>query len=502
MRAVRNVEAMLAETTPGQPLRTHRRDSKDRQLDVVDSSLAFREWSSHVGGIWWTRAGGRGAIDAAGKARFDALVRFARAHSPLYREAYRELPDYDFDRRRLPVMTRHALMESFDTWATNPEIRRAGVEAFLANRTRIGERYLGQYVVWKSSGTTGEPGIYVQDTEALTTYNALVASQLSSPTLFARCAWASFTRGGRAALIAATGDHFASITSWERVCRENPWLDARGFSVLQPLPELVAALNDYRPAFLASYPTMLSLLAEEASAGRLRISPSILWSGGENLADSAQREVERAFGSPVVNEYGASECLSIAFGCTEGWLHVNADWALVEPVDAEYRPVGPGEASATVLITNLANWLQPIIRYDLGDSILVKPQPCACGSPLPAILVEGRRDDVVSLVGREGNRVRLLPLALTTVVEDVLHAHRFQIVQTGPEALTVRLAMDRDAARRKAWDVVAGALRAYLLRQSLPNVQLALDTRGPMADPRSGKLRQVIVATQRHSRAP
>jgi hypothetical protein len=44
---------------------------------------------------------------------------------------------------------------------------------------------------------------------------------------------------------------------------------------------LVTALNDYRPAFLASYPTMLSLLAEERAAGRLEIEPVSLWSGGE-----------------------------------------------------------------------------------------------------------------------------------------------------------------------------------------------------------------------------
>ena len=92
--------------------------------------------------------------------------------------------------------------------------------------------------------------------------------------------------------------------------------------------------------------------------------------------------------------------MSIAYACTEGWLHVNADWVLLEPVDAEHRPMPPGEPSHTVLLTNLANRVQPIIRYDLGDSVIAKPEPCACGSPLPAIRVEGRHDDVVSLSRR------------------------------------------------------------------------------------------------------
>lgn len=108
--------------------------------------------------------------------------------------------------------------------------------------------------------------------------------------------------------------------------------------------------------------------------------------------------------------------MSIALGCREGWLHVNADWLILEPVDTNYRPMPPGEASATVLVTNLANRVQPVMRYDLGDSIIAKPDPCTCGSPLPAIRVEGRRDDVVSMRTRDGHVVRLLPLALTTVI--------------------------------------------------------------------------------------
>jgi phenylacetate-coenzyme A ligase PaaK-like adenylate-forming protein len=290
---------------------------------------------------------------------------------------------------------------------------------------------------------------------------------------------------------------FASIASWQRVCQSSPWIAARGFSILDPLPRLVAALNDYRPVFLASYPTMLSLLAEEQEAGRLKIEPVRLWSGGECLAPDAGTAIERAFGCPLTNEYGASECMSIGFGCQEGWLHVHADWVLLEPVDRGYRPTPLGEASHTVLLSNLANRVQPIIRYDLGDSIIAKPEPCACGNPLPAIRVEGRRDDVLSMRAPDGKLVRLLPLALTTIVEEATHVHRFQILQTAADRLTLRLESCGDDARRAAWHAAADALRGYLAQQSLSNVHVGLDRHGPLTDRRSGKLREVIVAMDR-----
>ena len=340
-------------------------------------------------------------------------------------------------------------------------------------------------------------GIYVQDSDALATFDALMAVHLDSARFAAQYAWELLTRGGRAALVVATGDHFASIASWQRVCQSSPGISARGFSILEPLPHLVAQLNAYQPAFLASYPTMLSLLADEQVAGRLKLAPLNIWSGGECLVASARAEIERAFGCRVVNEYGASECMSIAFGCEQGWLHVNSDWVLLEPVDSEYRLVPPGQSSHTTLLTNLANRAQPIIRYDLGDSVFVSPQPCPCGSPLPAIKVEGRRDDIVSLLAPDGSNVRLLPLALTTIVEEAAQLHRFQIVQTGPTQLMLRLDPGIRDERDAAWRAAANALREYLKQQFLPNVEVGLDKGPPLTDRRSGKLREVIVTRQK-----
>ena len=109
------------------------------------------------------RSLGAVAIAAAANARFDALVRFARSHSPFYREAWAPLPDGPLKLAELPVVTKRALMTSFDDWCTDRSVTRAAIDGFLAQRSHIGERFLGRYIVWTSSGSTGEPGIFVQD---------------------------------------------------------------------------------------------------------------------------------------------------------------------------------------------------------------------------------------------------------------------------------------------------------------------------------------------------
>jgi len=419
------------------------------------------------------------------------MITFARAASPYYSDVWRGLPD-DVALRDLPAVTKHDLMARFDDWVTDRSLDRRAVDDFLGDRTRIGQFLRGRFLVWKSSGTTGEPGIFVQDRAALAVYDALLAVQLQSSPAAASFAWGMFTQGGRAALVSATGDHFASISSWLRACHDSPWAKARALPVTAPLPDLVAQLNEYQPAFLASYPTTLALLADEQREGRLRIAPACVWSGGEHLSPAMRATIERAFRATLVNEYGASECMSIAFSCPLGHLHVNADWVVLEPVDRDRRPTAPGEASHTVLLTNLANRVQPIIRYDLGDRVTLCDRPCACGSPLPVIRPEGRRDDVLALRAVDGRIVRLSPLALSTVVEDAAPSHRFQLVQTAADHIGLRLATRTPGERRAEWHAARDALHAYLVSQALPNVRVTLEAGAPVPDARSGKLREVI----------
>jgi phenylacetate-CoA ligase len=439
--------------------------------------------------ILWARSLGRASVIAAQRQRLATLVRYVRTHSPYYRRAWRHLPEAPVVLADLPAVTKGELMTAFDDWCTDRAIAWRDVERFTAARDHIGEPFRDRYLVWTSSGTTGTPGVFIQDAAALAAYDALVSVQFLGSAFGGYDPGRAAAQGGRAALVTADCDHFASIASWRRAAQGKPWLDMKSFAVTRPLPEIVAALNAYRPAFISSYPTVLALLAEEFSAGRLAVQPAGLLAGGEVLSSATRAAIEDAFGCPLHNEYGASECLTIGHGCRAGALHVNADWVILEPVDRDLRPTPPGELSHTVLLTNLANRIQPIIRYDLGDRVRELAAPCACGSPLPAIQVEGRCDDIVVLVTRSGERIRLPPMALATVVENAAGLVRFQIVQSAAQRLLLRVG---SATRALSGPKAILALRAYLDAQGLANIDVRLDERDPQPEPHDGKLRQVL----------
>ena len=147
-----------------------------------------------------------------------------------------------------------------------------------------------------------------------------------------------------------------------------------------------------------------------------------------------------------------------------------------------------------MLLTNLANRIQPVIRYDLGDSVLARPDPCPCGSLLPAIRVAGRCDDVLRLGTGDGRTVTVLPLAIGAIVDETPGVRRSQLIQTGPATIRLRLDAEPGVDVEMLWDDVAANLNAYLTEQGLSNVDVVRASEPPEQSARSGKFRQVIAA--------
>lgn len=297
----------------------------------------------------------------------------------------------------------------------------------------------------------------------------------------------------RTAEIAVAGGHYAAASGVAMYRREQPFFRdrIRLFSPKRPLRALVDDLNEFQPAILVGYTTVLRELAREQREGRLDIAPAIVTPSGEAASGAAKRELGRAFGCPVRELYGATEFYGIAGECERGNLHANTDWVVLEPVDENYRPVEPGTPSDTVLLTNLANRIQPLVRYDLGDSVTVHEEPCPCGRAFPVVDIEGRQGDVLHFETSEGVRVPVFPLAVSSAVEEVSGVRRTQVIQTGPRSLSVRLDLTGGNEEETVWERVERDLRAFLDQRGITDVDVELSPSPPERDSDSGKFRHV-----------
>ncbi|MFJ4879452.1 phenylacetate--CoA ligase family protein [Streptomyces sp. NPDC088745] len=457
-----------------------------------DNTPADMSWLSQD--IRRARRQGTEGLARRQRARLADAVARARAGSPYYRDLYRGLPRRVDNPALLPVTDKRRLMERFDDWSTDREITYDNIRAFVDDPEQIGQPFLGRYMVATTSGTSGRRGLFVLDDRYLNVGAALMSQALTTwlgPSGILRAA----ARGGRFAQLVAVGGHYVGFAGNRRAAREGGWRNKilRVFSVHTPLPELVAQLNAYRPAVIIGYTSTIMLLTAEREAGRLTIDPVLLQPAGETMTTADVNRTAAAFGgrTAVRTAYGATECTYLSYSCAQGWYHVNSDWAVVEPVEADYRPTPPGQYSHTVLVTNLANRVQPFLRYDLGDSVLLKPTPCRCGSPLPAIRVQGRAGDILTFPGASGEEVRLSPLALSTLFDRTPGVELFQIVQTAPSVLRVRLRLTGGALPDEVWGSVETELKVLSADNNLGELTIVRAPEPPQQSP-GGKYRTVI----------
>ncbi|MEJ6004529.1 phenylacetate--CoA ligase family protein [Paucibacter sp. AS339] len=433
-------------------------------------------------------------LSACQSQRLQALLRAAMA-CPFYGALLKGRTLDQIALRDLPVISKSALMQRFEQHVGDPQLRLSELQAFCRDPSRIAEPYLGRYTVWESSGSSGQPGIYVHDAAAMAVYEQLEATRRQTPRPWARL-WDPLYLTERFAFVGAIDGHFASHVSVQRLRKKQPWLTTqwRSFSILQAASALVQQLNSFMPSIIATYPTAALLLAQELERGALRCHPQEIWTGGETLSTAMRSRIEAAFGCPLRNSYGASEFLPIAWECAKGHLHVNADWVILEPVDAQGQATPAGQASHTTLLTNLANHAQPLIRFDIGDSITLDPRPCACGSALPVIEVQGRRDDMLSIAGLGGQgsippHVTLLPLALSTVLEEDAGLFDFQLQQT-KTGLQLSLGPNADKSPQ-ARELYRRDLKRFIAQQGGAPQRLSIRVGDPRQLGRSGKHKRI-----------
>lgn len=289
--------------------------------------------------------------------------------------------------QQLPVMTKSDLIANFDEIVTDNRLNRRLCENHLDGTPS--DRYLlGEYNVVASSGSSGQRGVFVYGWDAWATcYASIVRFQQrdweSDPNLSGVPRVTAVVGAANPThLSAALGRTFSS-----------PHAPRYIFPVTQPLSSLVDGLNDLQPTVLMGYSSFLPRLAIEARAHRLHIAPRRVVAIAEPLPPELRSMVEEAWGAPVASGYGMSEG-AFTGACNDG-LHLPDDLCIIEAVDAEGRPVTPGERSQRLYVTNLYNHTLPLIRYEVTDELTLVDDLCPCGCAMRRVEdPQGRLDDL------------------------------------------------------------------------------------------------------------
>lgn len=260
------------------------------------------------------------------------------------------------------------------------------------------------------------------------------------------------------------------------------------FDVRKTTAEIVAMLNAYQPSMIGCYPTAMELLATEQEKENLHIHPAIIMSGGEKLNDDVREYLSKVFGCYVQTNYSCTEGGTVACECTEKHFHINDDWVILEAVDENNVPVPLGKQSAKVLLTNLANRICPIIRFEITDRIVLHSKPCVCGNSRPWLTLEGRTDDVLIFE----NGVKIVPLSIYAILKEIHGIERFQLIQHENDRLELRLIAEN---REEQFVKAKRAVEAYLYQNNV-TAEVYLSANIPSTNPISGKFKHIIAKAE------
>ena len=323
--------------------------------------------------------------------RLRTLLAHARAHSPFHAERLAGVDAARVELRDLsdlPVMDKASMMERFDDVLTDPRLRRTDLEWLVEQTGDEPNPAFGDYVVLTSGGSSGTRGIFVMDADALAEFVAVTIR----PGIARSLAEGGPPPEGLDAVMIAAGSPIHATAVGSRVSEGGPMRIARIPATL-PFEEIVAQVRDVDPDMMMGYPSVLLRLAAEQKAGRLDLHLRALTSTSENLRPEVRVQLEDAFGLPASDLYGSTEGLVGVSAPGDEPLNFASDTCLVEPVDEHDRPVAPGETSAAVLVTNLYNTTQPLIRYRIEDRFVQQP-PSPDHGHFRAV-VDGRASDTL-----------------------------------------------------------------------------------------------------------
>ncbi len=419
---------------------------------------AFRELCASQ---WWSRD----RLQVEQWRSVQRLLRHAYDNVPYYRDAFHSVGAEPDDFRELPDLTQLPVLRKEDIQANRQRLKATG-----------GYDPRGVHVN-HTGGSTGAPLTIWQDAS----YWAWCLAELDRD--FRMC---GYRPGQRQAFLWGSDYDSAAHKGLQGKLRDlisnMRWVDAFDLDA-DRLRAAIAELVVFLPHLIVGYVSSLTLLAQLIQGEGLEAPrPRAVQTSAEVLTPAARSLIERTLGGRCFDRYGCREVGNIAQECdAHSGLHLLMEGNYTEFVGEDGKPAAEGETGETV-VTNLRNYVMPLIRYANGDVGVPSGRRCACGRGLPLIeRVQGRVTDIiVTPTGR-----LLHGEFFTHLFYGLEGVRQFQVEQVTLRDLIVRMVAESDAA----FDGARAALEMLIARHGDAEFRLRFERAAKIAPAQSGKYR-------------
>lgn len=159
----------------------------------------------------------------------------------------------------------------------------------------------------------------------------------------------------------------------------------------------------------------------------------------EKLTDEMRQTFADVYHCKTFDGWSGVEACGLITECEHGSLHISPDAGLLEVLDDNMQPVA-ANTPGTVYCSGFLNYDQPLIRYNIGDKIILSSKQCTCGRHMPVVQeILGRVEDVI--VGKDGRQM----VRFHSVFNSLHSIKQAQVIQETTDTILVKIVTDGKA---------------------------------------------------------
>ncbi|ABX30825.1 coenzyme F390 synthetase [Petrotoga mobilis SJ95] len=422
----------------------------------------------------------RKKILALREKKFRKLLKYAYKKIPFYKDFYtsngikesmlEEIPIYE-----LPTINKNLMVANFDKFFKDNQITKNKVEDFLKNNPNPTSLLFNKYHVIHSSGSTGTVGYYLYSEREWDFIKAISTRMFSNFTL----------KRKKYVFIGAVDGHYAAISLFFSPLNQPEKFFYKGYMVMdinKPIKSYLKDLNDFQPDNLTGYPFGIRSLAQFQNEGILNIHPEVIVCGGEPLLKNVKQFLKDVWkDTEIVDSYATSE--SLAMGVSREDLK-----GMYIYDDAVYLEI---QEDKTIL-TNLYNYTQPIIRYELTD-ILKKSKDNKGKWPFTKIeQITGRNELIPFFINENGEKDFIHPIVIAEFF--VKGVAKFQFVQKDQSSFVFKIVVSQKERLDEIVKEVRNKLNDILEKKKMQNVNFDVKiVEDIKPDEKTGKYKLIVI---------
>lgn len=212
----------------------------------------------------------------------------------------------------------------------------------------------------------------------------------------------------------------------------------------------VTKMQELKPAILRGYPSFYHELAKYILKNKITFNVKTVILTAEMNNEEQISDIQKAFNSKVILEYGHSELSVFAYTNGKSFIYKTSPiYGYVEVIKNDGTDAKAGE-EGKIIVTSLINKAMPFIRYDTGDRAIVHKN---MNGIVEFKKILGREQDYI--ITKEKKKVYLVGLIFGQHLHAFRNIDKWQIIQTEIGKITIKIVKKESYGKSDESELIA-----------------------------------------------